>query len=526
MSGTIVSINQGTQIGIANDSVGGTMYQTVKIDIGTAGASSLFTGTIPQITNLAGGTVVVSSGSINVGTISTLIDNLDGGTLNVLQSGTINSATVVLNNGTIDLLKSGTITKIEGGSIVVTNGTMVSNGGSVQISDNTNIVNIANLGTGSNSTSRQNGLISTGGFYEYSSTISSQDGDLLPATDVGNFRGISLNVVGTYTGTVTFQGCNDNSSFKSIQFYNSDTTTGGPQTTLTNLTGTSLLFGNTYYRYLRIRMTGYTSGTAKSYTELYSYPTVYQSFSVNSSQSGNWNTGTVSMLSAGTISMINAGTLTSLGSVTGMGSVSNVGSIGVLNAGTITTLSNLTNGSIKVTAGTEVITSGTISMVSAGTISMLNAGTLTSSGTTTGVGTLSNVGSVYALLHGTIDAGTVKYDGRVGRNILTYGTTFAGTAAGYATLVGSAAVGAGTSTWINNISVVNPNSNIVCLVGFGTALNGTSVLLKGTFGTTSGIGIEKDYPLPVNAGMTNQDLVAYMSGAGTIDVNISYFISA
>ena len=130
------------------------------------------------------------------------------------------------------------------------------------------------------------------------------------------------------------------------------------------------------------------------------------------------------------------------------------------------------------------------------------------------------------ITHGTIDTGTVKLDGCSGRNILTYGTTFGGTASGYSTLVGSAAVGVGTSTWIQNVSVNNPNGNITCLVGFGTALNGTSVLLKGTFGTNSGVGAEKSFTQPVNAGMTNQDLVAYISGAGTIDVQVSYFISA
>ena len=68
------------------------------------------------------------------------------------------------------------------------------------------------------------------------------------------------------------------------------------------------------------------------------------------------------------------------------------------------------------------------------------------------------------------------------------------------------------------------HQNTTCLVGLGTALDGTSVIAKGQFGPNS--GMEKSFQLPVNCGMTNQDLVCYISGAGTIDVNVTYFISA
>jgi hypothetical protein len=126
---------------------------------------------------------------------------------------------------------------------------------------------------------------------------------------------------------------------------------------------------------------------------------------------------------------------------------------------------------------------------------------------------------------GTINAGTIKQDGRPGRNILSYGTTFAGTAAAYGTLVGSAVVGVGTSTWVSSLSIINSGTtSLTSVVGFGTALNGTSIIGKGSFGTQG--GIQKEFPLATNAGMTNQDLVCYISAAGTIDVNVTYFISA
>lgn len=151
-------------------------------------------------------------------------------------------------------------------------------------------------------------------------------------------------------------------------------------------------------------------------------------------------------------------------------------------------------------------TIGEITNLAGGTVTRVNQGSIT-------------------VTTGTINAGTVRHDGRPARNILTYGTTFSGTAAAYGTLVGSTVVGAGTSTWVENISIVNSGTTVItAMVGFGTALNGTSSLVKGRFGTTG--GIEKPFIDAVNAGMTNQDLVCYIDGAGTIDVNIAYFISA
>ena len=95
----MVRINEGTQTAIATDLAGTLNYQVIKLDIGAAGASSAFTGTIPEIINLAHGTVTISN-----------------------PTGT----TVQFNNGTVDLFKAGTITSLQGGSIVVTNGTIAS----------------------------------------------------------------------------------------------------------------------------------------------------------------------------------------------------------------------------------------------------------------------------------------------------------------------------------------------------------------------------------------------------------------
>lgn len=125
-----------------------------------------------------------------------------------------------------------------------------------------------------------------------------------------------------------------------------------------------------------------------------------------------------------------------------------------------------------------------------------------------------------------IQGGTVKDDGRTGRNILTFGTQIIGTAATAATIIGSASVGAGTSLWLQDVSVTNNNGNVLCVLGFGTAQQGTNVLLRHTLGTAGAVGIEKSLNKAVNAGMTNQDLVFSLGGAGTVDLTLSYFISA
>lgn len=81
-----ININQGTQTNVATDAVGTVNYQIIKLDRGAAGASSLFTGTVDAVTNLATGTVstiglshpnywgtVVSSGTSTMGTIKAAV---------------------------------------------------------------------------------------------------------------------------------------------------------------------------------------------------------------------------------------------------------------------------------------------------------------------------------------------------------------------------------------------------------------------------------------------------------------------
>jgi hypothetical protein len=163
-------------------------------------------------------------------------------------------------------------------------------------------------------------------------------------------------------------------------------------------------------------------------------------------------------------------------------------------------------------------TSGAYTQVIKGSIAV-TAGTI---GNALTVGTLSS-GTINA---GTINTGTIRIDARPARNILSYGTTVALAGTAYGTIIGSAAVGAGTSIWINEVSLINAGVGTSTFgIGFGTFMSGTSVLVRGKF--VPGSGIQKSFPMAVNCGVTNSDLNVFTAdAAGTVDVSVSYFISA
>src|SRR3990167_7718436 len=105
-----VKITQGTQTDIATDDVSGVQFQKIKLDTGADGISSAFTGTLGAITNLAGGTLTRLEGGSVVVTAGTISDLDTVGTVGRLEGGS-----VVVTTGT---------TNVTTGSIVVTAGTM------------------------------------------------------------------------------------------------------------------------------------------------------------------------------------------------------------------------------------------------------------------------------------------------------------------------------------------------------------------------------------------------------------------
>ncbi len=244
-------------------------------------------------------------------------------------------------------------------------------------------------------------------------------------------------------------------------------------------------------------------------------------------------------LAGGTVQNLNGGTITSVQGGT-IGLVTRVGNIGTLEVGTIstlpnipggtlglvTTVTNLSNGTIQSSGTTTGV--GVVSLLSAGTITKLEGGTVSTNmlSGTLNLGTVNvSTGTINSISN--IAGGTIKNDGRPGRNVLTYGTVYANASAAFATLVGSAVVGVGTSIWINDLSIVNSGSASADIsVQFNTGTTGSNVIARGNFGANG--GIQKSFPLAVNGGSTNTDLTVWLSGgtAGTTSVNVTYFISA
>ena len=145
-----ITINEGTQTNVASDLVGAVEYPVMKMDVGAAGASSLFTGTIGAVTNLAGGTITkieggtvaevtlvktagtLSAGDNNVGNVDIISGTQQTlgtvGVVNNLVTGTIAAVTSVANlaAGTVSIVTNGTITpyKNPSGSVTLTTHTL------------------------------------------------------------------------------------------------------------------------------------------------------------------------------------------------------------------------------------------------------------------------------------------------------------------------------------------------------------------------------------------------------------------
>ena len=265
--------------------------------------------------------------------------------------------------------------------------------------------------------------------------------------------------------------------------------------------------------------------------------------------------GTVSSalaLDSGTITTIQAGTQNLLGTVNTIGTLPQV-SVGTLPTVTLTdygTNVNLVTGTINVlpqvsvgTLPTLNITSGTLNslpQISVGTLPTVSlsdygtnvnvvTGTIQSSGTTTGVGVVSNLtnGSVNVLTGtvtrvsniGTVESGTFQLNPNPTVTPLNFGTL--GTAGGsfFATI--SAASGAGTFHYVQGVDIVMQSGTADVRVLAGTAIQGTGVLAAGQF--TPGGGIAKTWPMvPFKTG-TNSELVYHFVGAGTAFINVNYW---
>jgi hypothetical protein len=92
------------------------------------------------------------------------------------------------------------------------------------------------------------------------SPVTQVDNDVIDAVDVSAYKWVSLQLSGTFVATVKFQGSNDNGTFYDITVQNPGVLLE-PYTT--TMTGVGLVKIPVLFKYLRVRVTAYTSGTVE-----------------------------------------------------------------------------------------------------------------------------------------------------------------------------------------------------------------------------------------------------------------------
>ena len=92
------------------------------------------------------------------------------------------------------------------------------------------------------------------------SAVTQVDNDVIDAIDVGEYKWVSLQLSGTFVADVQFQGSNDNGTFYNVIVQDPGLLLE-PYRTL--ITGPGLVKIPVLYKYLRARVTSYTSGTVE-----------------------------------------------------------------------------------------------------------------------------------------------------------------------------------------------------------------------------------------------------------------------
>ncbi|MEO9028318.1 MAG: hypothetical protein ABI413_05840 [Ktedonobacteraceae bacterium] len=85
--------------------------------------------------------------------------------------------------------------------------------------------------------------------------------DLIPSTDVSAYKWLSLQIQGTYSATLTFQGSNDNVNFVAVKLLNIGSFVDNNASSTTSGTG-QIWAGPITYRFLRVRATSFVSNAS------------------------------------------------------------------------------------------------------------------------------------------------------------------------------------------------------------------------------------------------------------------------
>ena len=119
-----MKINEGTQTSIYSELLSGTEIPKFKLDIGAAGASSAFTGTLGAVTNLAGGTV--NTGTIFSQTIGTELKPTNEIATAVTLTGTATGTLVAASSGSIHYVTTLIVSVESAGRVSIASGTPTS----------------------------------------------------------------------------------------------------------------------------------------------------------------------------------------------------------------------------------------------------------------------------------------------------------------------------------------------------------------------------------------------------------------
>lgn len=152
----------------------------------------------------------------------------------------------------------------------------------VGVNDGTNTANVLKSdGTAAG----QNAQLIAGTYL--SSTWSVSAPAAAVSTDAGNYKWISVHITAYTSGTITFQGSNDNATWNSINLSQEGVATAA---TATATTGAGLWTGPLNFRYFRLNITG--AGSTNAGTVLFfTNGGALATYGISAAQSGTWTVG-------------------------------------------------------------------------------------------------------------------------------------------------------------------------------------------------------------------------------------------
>jgi predicted hotdog family 3-hydroxylacyl-ACP dehydratase len=155
---------------------------------------------------------------------------------------------------------------------------------------------------------------------EVSGTGSALNSTPIAATDVSKYRAAFVEITGSYTGTLSFQGSLDGATWTNILAQVVNSSSSVPTLAIASATGMFWIPLN--FKFFRVLMSAYTSGTATG-TALFTSmaPADLGTRLVNASQQGTWNitniSGVVSLPTGASTSALQTTGNTSLANVDG-----------------------------------------------------------------------------------------------------------------------------------------------------------------------------------------------------------------